>query len=324
MRKRLICQFQREWTIYPTFPFSRTHPLQKPRPYIRFSLYLWTMLRILLFCTSTLILFACQPSAAREDQSPVMPVESIALAVDVPVLDSPLTDTTQVDTTPERERFSLDALLGKIAPAKDQDFERIGSAYTSKSNIYMRKDAYAAFKEMFEAAKEDGHRLNIVSATRNFNHQKSIWERKWTGATKVGGQNLSQTIADPSERATKILRYSSMPGTSRHHWGTDIDLNNLNNSYFESGAGKSLYVWLTEHATEYGFCQVYSEMGEDRPHGYQEEKWHWSYLPIAKLMLEDYRALVDYNLLGGFKGDEAAESLSVIDHYVAGINPACH
>ena len=32
-----------------------------------------------------------------------------------------------------------------------------------------------------------------------------------------------------------------MPSTSRHHWGTDLDLNNLNNSYFTSGKGKKIY-----------------------------------------------------------------------------------
>ena len=50
-----------------------------------------------------------------------------------------------------------------------------------------------------------------------------------------------------------------MPSTSRHHWGTDIDLNSLNNSYFSSGKGLKEYDWLTTNANHYGFYQVYTD-----------------------------------------------------------------
>ncbi|NJK84501.1 MAG: M15 family metallopeptidase [Saprospiraceae bacterium] len=51
-------------------------------------------------------------------------------------------------------------------------------------------------------------------------------------------KTAAATTPNPQERALKILKYSSMPGTSRHHWGTDIDLNSFSNSYFEQGEGK--------------------------------------------------------------------------------------
>ncbi|MEM7037529.1 MAG: M15 family metallopeptidase, partial [Bacteroidota bacterium] len=173
------------------------------------------------------------------------------------------------------------------------------------------------------AAKTEGINLKIVSATRPFSSQKGIWEAKWTGARRVEGQNLATEVPDPKERALKILRFSSMPGTSRHHWGTDIDLNNLNNSWFESGTGKKIYEWLAAHAYEYGFCQPYSPKGEQRPHGYEEEKWHWSYMPLAKKYLAAYLNQVDYTHIHGFKGSEAAEQIDVIQHYVGGIAPTC-
>jgi len=71
-------------------------------------------------------------------------------------------------------------------------------------------------------------------------------------------------------------------GTSRHHWGTDIDLNSFNNKYFESGKGKKIYDWLTSNASSFGFCQPYTPKGDHRPHGYNEEKWHWSYQPVSQ------------------------------------------
>src|SRR5690625_6663701 len=78
---------------------------------------------------------------------------------------------------------------------------------------------------MDAATREEVIVFQIRSATRNFEYQKSIWERKWNGESPIeNGEILPETTSDPVERALKILRYSSMPGSSRHHWGTDIDL----------------------------------------------------------------------------------------------------
>ena len=224
---------------------------------------------------------------------------------------------------PEREPLPIKELLGRINPGNHPDFVKIESKYTTKSGIYLRKEAYEAFKEMHAAAKADGVTLTIVSATRTFGHQKGIWERKWTGVTKVGGKNLATSTPDPVERAKAILTYSSMPGTSRHHWGTDIDLNNLNNSWFDSGTGKKVYSWLTKHASEYGFCQTYTEINENRPHGYLEEKWHWSYTPLSSQFLKDYESQIEHADIDGFKGSEVAGEVDMIKHYVSGVNDEC-
>ncbi|CAA6807981.1 MAG: Peptidase M15, partial [uncultured Thiotrichaceae bacterium] len=118
-------------------------------------------------------------------------------------------------------------LMGK-AGVEDR-FATIASRYASRKGMKLDPKAYEAFKQMHAAAQKDGIKLVIKSATRNFNYQKGIWERKWTGARKVDGQNLSRSMPDHTRRALKILENSSMPGSSRHHWGTDIDLNSFNN-----------------------------------------------------------------------------------------------
>jgi LAS superfamily LD-carboxypeptidase LdcB len=114
-----------------------------------------------------------------------------------------------------------------------------------------------------------------------------------------------------------------MPGTSRHHWGTDIDLNSLNNKYFSTGEGKEIYTWLTENASDYGFCQTYTLKDPTRPTGYEEEKWHWSYLPLARPFLDQYAQKVGYDDLKGFLGWETAKILRVIEDYVQSINMNC-
>lgn len=246
-----------------------------------------------------------------------VPVQSTAMVSDTP----PPADTVlEAKSTWD---VPVDALLGKIEPGKDSGFVKVEQQYSSKPDIYMRKAAYESFKLMHAAAAKDGIKLVIISATRPFSYQKNIWEAKWSGRTLVGGKNLSVSIPDPEQRALKILEYSSMPNTSRHHWGTDIDLNNLENSYFASGEGKKIYDWLCAHGAEYGFCQTYTAMGPDRPNGYHEEKWHWSYMPIAAHFLTQYQAKVQYKDITGFSGSEVAEKLKVIEHYVGGIGPAC-
>lgn len=220
--------------------------------------------------------------------------------------------------------ISVEDLMGKINPAKHAAFSLIERKHASRAGMYLRKDAYASFQRMFTAAQKDGVRLIIKSATRPFNSQKTIWEGKWTGKRLVeGGQNLAKTTPDPKQRALKILEYSSMPGTSRHHWGTDIDLNNFTNAYFAKGKGLKEYEWLVAHAADYGFCQPYTAKGVQRPNGYNEEKWHWSYLPVAKKLTEQYQLRLSDADVNGFIGAETAKEIEVVRKYVLGISAAC-
>lgn len=219
--------------------------------------------------------------------------------------------------------FSKDYLMGKFDPATHPDFVKINSNHTTKNNIYMRKDAYDAFVKMHDAAQKDGIKLNIISSTRNFSSQKSIWEAKWNGERLVEGKNLATDIKDSIERARIILRFSSMPGTSRHHWGTDIDINELNDEYFLSGSGKKEYEWLVSNAYKFGYYQPYTPKGPERPNGYEEEKWHWTYLPISKILVKQYKEKVKLSDINGFKGAGTAITIDVIKNYVLGINKDC-
>jgi LAS superfamily LD-carboxypeptidase LdcB len=223
---------------------------------------------------------------------------------------------------PEPNHVSVNYLMGKVDPAKDPAFARIPERYLGGSRVWGHKDAVAAFVRMAEAAAVNGYELKVVSAFRSFDDQKQIWEDKWNGKTLVGGKKLPQSTPDPTARALKILEFSSMPGTSRHHWGTDFDLNSLNNSYFNTREGKRIYDWLTAHAAEYGFCQTYSAKSDGRT-GYEEEKWHWSYVPIASWYLKQYPIDVGYERLTGFEGAQAARAIDVIKNYVQGIDPDC-
>ncbi len=208
--------------------------------------------------------------------------------------------------------YSKEELLGKFDPAKHASFVKIETSHTDKPNIYMRLQAYDSFRLMHEAAKKEGINIRIISATRNFDYQKGIWEKKWLREKYKGWSEV--------DKVKDILKYSSMPGTSRHHWGTDVDFNSVEPGWFAKGEGKKLYDWLIANAASYGFAQTYNSKANGRT-GYEEEKWHWSYMPLSRDMLEQYNASITYNDLTGFSGSASAKATQSIELYVNGIDP---
>ncbi len=233
--------------------------------------------------------------------------------------------TSIPDSTPypANQAWSLDYLMGKFDPVTDSNFIEIKLEHADRTGLYLRKDTYSAFIRMYEAAQHDSIRLVIRSATRNFENQKRIWENKWTGETPLESNRRANLIADETMRAKEILKYSSMPGSSRHHWGTDIDLNAFNNRYFEEGEGLKIYQWLSVHAFEFGFCQPYTKKGISRPTGYEEEKWHWSFLRVSGHLIRLARASLRDDLINGFEGSEQAIRVGIVDNYVLGIDSLC-
>jgi zinc D-Ala-D-Ala carboxypeptidase len=209
-----------------------------------------------------------------------------------------------------QKTVTTDYLMGKFDPTKHPDFIIIDKKHALKPDMYLRKEAYEAFKKMAIAAEKDGIILNIISATRNFDYQKQIWDTKWNA--------LKDKTAEA--RAKNILQYSAMPGASRHHWGTDIDMNNLSNPFFEKNGGKKIYDWLVTHASTYGFCQPYTA---GRKTGYKEEKWHWTYLPLSKNFTAIAGKYLKNDMITGFKGSETALKLDIVNNFILGINPNC-
>ena len=265
-----------------------------------------TFIRLLILLTP--LLFSCQQSSQsiQKNQS-----------------DSPKVaeDTTKTEQKPQYTDIKKEYLLGKIKPEENEHFQEVPVPIANREELYMHKEAFKSFKEMQKAAQKDGIELQIISAFRSFLHQKWIWNSKFNGKKKSGGKNMAKQFPNPRKRVQAILNYSAIPGTSRHHWGTDIDINSLNNSYFQSGQGKAEYEWLKENAPNYGFYQTYTENRED---GYNMEKWHWSYLPLAKDFLFNYKKKITYEDIDDFKGNEHAHKLKVIERYVLkNINPRC-
>ena len=214
------------------------------------------------------------------------------------------------DTIDNHDYISSDFLMGKFDYTHHPRFIKVPKALSSK-DIYIQRETLVAFEKMTSDAKSAGISFIILSGARNFSEQKRIWENKW--------KKYYPNFKDNKKTALKILEYSSMPSTSRHHWGTDIDINALNDEYFTIGKGKKEYEWLVKNAHNYGFYQTYTSKNNGRT-GYAEEKWHWSYIPLAEKYLTIYNASIKNEDIGGFMGAESALEIDVIKNFVNGVS----
>jgi len=145
-----------------------------------------------------------------------------------------------------------------------------------------------AFCAMQDAAQQDGIDLQLVSAYRSFARQQQIFEDKYHRYTAEG--------LTPDQAIQRILEYSTIPGTSRHHWGTDIDITDGNatnqkrvlvpGKFHNNGPFAPLHNWMQANAHRFGFYLVYTHDASRT--GFSYEPWHYTYLPEAKGFLELY------------------------------------
>ncbi|MEH6406079.1 MAG: M15 family metallopeptidase [Leeuwenhoekiella sp.] len=179
-----------------------------------------------------------------------------------------------------QEKLSNEELIGKGNPN-----------LIEKSGYRLRPEAAKAFDKMKEAAAKDGIDIKVVSSYRDYNHQNRIWERKFRNYTADG--------LSPEMTIDKIIEYSTIPGTSRHHWGTDLDIIDANGKtngdvlvpakFHGNGPFCKLKEWLDKHANEYGFYLVYTDLSSRK--GFNYEPWHFSYAALSKNYLQQYKNL---------------------------------
>jgi len=157
----------------------------------------------------------------------------------------------------------------------------------------LHRHAITAFLQLRGSAAVAGFDVAPVSGFRDFARQLSIWNRKWSGETPLNdpqGKVLDPAGFSADERIDAILRWSALPGASRHHWGTDLDLIDrralapgyrvqlIGAEYAAPGPFAPLAAWLESHATRFGFFRPYRGVLS----GVQAEPWHFSFAPVAE------------------------------------------
>lgn len=158
----------------------------------------------------------------------------------------------------------------------------------------MHPAAVAPWHQLCEAAKAAGFELRIASGYRNFERQLAIFNAKAEGRRPLlddSGAPLDVSTLSNREKLNAILRFSALPGTSRHHWGTDFDVVDaaaVSADYCvqltaaecaPGGVFAGLHQWLDDYLAT-GNSGFYRPYDCDRG-GVAPEPWHLSYAPVA-------------------------------------------
>lgn len=154
-------------------------------------------------------------------------------------------------------------------------------------------------QNMQQAALSDGIKLTAASSFRSLERQAIIWNRKFDGERPVfdraGKQVNMQTLSD-WQKVQAILLYSALPGASRHHWGTDIDVYDIASidenyqlqlepsEYEKNGPFYNLSNWLESNAENFNFYRPY--LSNNAP--IAQELWHVSHKPTAQHFLNEF------------------------------------
>ncbi len=171
--------------------------------------------------------------------------------------------------------------------------EEEGLVKIPDTDYRIRESALEPFLELSEKAKEAGFEIRVESAYRSFERQLSIWNRKATGLLPLldtAGNPFKRLPESEEERMRAILHWSALPGASRHHFGTELDVvdgNSVPEGYevqlTESecdGMFAPFHRWLSsliESGNSLGFTRVFVPgRGKIQP-----ERWHISHRPSA-------------------------------------------
>ena len=162
-----------------------------------------------------------------------------------------------------------------------------------------------------QSAKQ-GFDLQICSGFRSFERQLHIWNGKLSGLRPVvdkAGNPIVLEALSPWDQIQAVLRWSALPGASRHHWGTDFDV------YDAAAMPEGYQIQLTPEEVEGAgiFAPMHDwldrsfdgdSLGFYRPYGTDKggvapERWHLSYAPIADIYAREHSADVIAERLAG-------------------------
>ena len=191
-------------------------------------------------------------------------------------------------------------------------------------NHFLQPQAVRAFQSLQKSAVENGFNLQPASSFRDFQRQQLIWNGKFNGERKVHddqGMALDLTVLSDWEKLQAILRWSAIPGASRHHWGTEIDFFDPDLlpqnqglqlepwEYEKGGYFAELSAWLMDNLANFDFALPFMQSEQQIEVG--REPWHISYLPLAE---KAQKQLTAEKLVESWRDEDIAGKACLIVH----------
>lgn len=149
------------------------------------------------------------------------------------------------------------------------------------------RDAAKALPDLFSDAFDKGFELRIASAYRSFYKQFKIFDDKFKGKRPVLDANenpMDISSLSDEQKVLEIIRFSSIPGFSRHHFGTDFDIYAVNllpegkqleltaREYQKGNYFYKLGQYLSQNLNKFGFKRPFNGKGT-----IALEPWHISF-----------------------------------------------
>lgn len=175
-------------------------------------------------------------------------------------------------------------------------------------NHYLHTNIVNDFVALQSAAASAGFDLCIASSFRDFNRQSAIWNAKFSNKRVVlnkAQQAVELNSLSDIEKCTAIMLYSALPGASRHHLGTDLDIFDKSavsddyelqltpDEYQHGGPFAELSQWLDTHLAEFGFYRPYQhDLG-----GVAPELWHISHIAQSEQLMRHLSVEVLHNCI---------------------------
>lgn len=189
---------------------------------------------------------------------------------------------------------------------------------------FLQAQAINAFQGLQQSAVKHGFNLQPASSFRDFARQQLIWNGKFNGERKVHddvGNALDLSRLDDWQKSQAILRWSALPGASRHHWGTEIDI--FDPDLLPQGQSLQLEPWeyeqggyffelsefLSENLPHFDFNLPFMQMPAEKKIG--REPWHISYMPLAEKAKQLFSAEV---LLQAWEKEEIGGKATLQQH----------
>ena len=189
---------------------------------------------------------------------------------------------------------------------------------------FLQAQAMKAFQGLQQSAVKNGFNLQPASSFRDFARQQLIWNGKFNGERKVhddAGNALDLSRLDDWQKSQAILRWSALPGASRHHWGTEIDI--FDPDLLPQGQSLQLEPWeyekggyffelsefLIENLPHFDFSLPFMQMPAEKKIG--REPWHISYMPLAEKAKQLFSAEV---LLQAWEKEEIGGKATLQQH----------
>lgn len=174
----------------------------------------------------------------------------------------------EADRAADPQAFALvdksHSLGEDFVPADLESLDK-GGLLVTREGLKLRRAARAALLAMSKAARAEGVKLVVGSAYRSYEYQKAVFVR---------------TVRELGQAKAESL--SAHPGLSQHQLGTALDFSPIDEAFAATKAGR----WTAANAGRFGFSLSYPQ-GLSGITGYDSESWHFRFIGMSALALQD-------------------------------------